>query len=142
MRDEFRASVPAFHWMLEFPEVFHGKRPDPLVAERVNKAAWMDAFVGNPPFLGGRRMQSELGDGYVTWLETFYGGSLNADYCAHFFRRTFHLLGEHGTLGLIVMLSQCHVAGTPAPSFVGLYEWCPNCTTPCENPTSGTSRSM
>ena len=44
----------AFHWPLEFPEVFHGKRPDPLDAEQTNKTAWMDGFVGNPPFVGRR----------------------------------------------------------------------------------------
>lgn len=99
-----RLSAPswAFHWPLEFPEVFHGKRPDPLNAEQMNKAAWMDAFVGNPPFLGGRGISENLGDAYLAWLlATHEDSNGNADYSAHFFRRTFHLLGEHGTFGLI-----------------------------------------
>jgi hypothetical protein len=40
---------------VEFPEVFYGERPDPLDGGQVNRVAWMDAFVGNPPFHGGRR---------------------------------------------------------------------------------------
>lgn len=55
----------------------------------VGLAAWMDAFVGNPPFIGGRRMRGELGDAYLTWLEDAYDASLNADYSAFFFRRAF-----------------------------------------------------
>ncbi len=91
----------AFHWPLEFPEVFHGKRPDPLEADQTNKAAWMDAFMGNPPFLGGRRIRDSLGDRVCDWLERSGDASLNADFSAHFFRRAFHLLGAHGTIGFI-----------------------------------------
>ena len=35
-----------FHWEIEFPEVF--------------QKGGFDAFVGNPPFLGGRRIRSRL----------------------------------------------------------------------------------
>jgi hypothetical protein len=52
MQRQLRERVPAFHWWVEFPEVFYGERPDPLDGGRVNRVAWMDAFVGNPPFLG------------------------------------------------------------------------------------------
>jgi hypothetical protein len=41
-----------FHWEIEFPEVFAGENPG------------YDVIVGNPPFLGGRRMTSELGGTY------------------------------------------------------------------------------
>lgn len=98
--DELR-TVRGFHWMLEFPEVFHGKRPDPLDADQANKAAWMDAFVGNPPFMGKNGI-AELGDAYLPWLQAIHEGAHgNADYSAHFFRRAWHLLGEHGTIGFI-----------------------------------------
>ncbi len=40
-----------FHWPLEFPEVF-------LAEGR----GGFDAFVGNPPFVGGRRIRDTLGD--------------------------------------------------------------------------------
>lgn len=46
-----------------------------------------------------------------------------------------------GTAGVIVKPDQCHVAGTPAPSFVGLYEWWPNCTTPRDHASAGIARS-
>ncbi|MCB9548048.1 MAG: N-6 DNA methylase, partial [Myxococcales bacterium] len=49
---EFRSEIPAFHWMLELPEVFYAERPDPLAGGEAG-VAWMDAFVGNPPYMGG-----------------------------------------------------------------------------------------
>ncbi|MDP2273795.1 MAG: N-6 DNA methylase [Archangium sp.] len=92
----------AFHWALEFPEVFHGKRPDPLDAEQPNKAAWMDAFVGNPPFLRGGDVSSSFGDGYRDWLLCLHADAHgNSDLVAHFFRRAWHLLGINGCMGLI-----------------------------------------
>jgi hypothetical protein len=99
---EGRKGIPPFHWMTEFPEVFYGERRDPLDKDRVNRAAWMDAFVGNPPFLGGRNVSSSLGEVYSEWLQTLHPGSHgSADLCVHFFRRADFLLGQHGTIGLI-----------------------------------------
>ena len=95
------SQVP-FHWHLEFPEVFYQERPDPLDGGKVNGAAMMDAFVGNPPFLGGSAISSNFGDGYRDYLLGVHHGSHgNADLSAHFFRRGASLLGSHGTLGLI-----------------------------------------
>ncbi len=51
MQNEIRERIPVFHWMIEFPEVFYAERPDPLDGGRPNGSAWMDAFVGNPPFM-------------------------------------------------------------------------------------------
>ncbi|MDX2013562.1 MAG: type IIL restriction-modification enzyme MmeI, partial [Myxococcaceae bacterium] len=97
---ELSAPDRAFHWALEFPEVFHGKRPDPLEADQANKAAWMDAFVGNPPFAGKNGITDANGERYLPWLQTVHEGAHgNADLSAHFFRRAFHLLGVHGTIG-------------------------------------------
>src|SRR5688500_16899112 len=87
--------------MLEFPEVFYGERPDPLEAEEPNRVAWMDAFIGNPPFLGGKRISTELGDQYSDWLSFRFSASKNADLCAHFFTQMFALLGSNGAFGLI-----------------------------------------
>ena len=100
---EGRKGIPPFHWMTEFPEVFYGERRDPLDKDRVNRAAWMDAFVGNPPFLAGQNVISAAGgDAYSEWLQQLHPGSHgNADLCAHFFRRADFLLGQHGTIGLI-----------------------------------------
>jgi hypothetical protein len=95
-------AVPAFHWMLEFPEVFYAERPDPLDENQVNRAAYMDAFVGNPPFAGKNGITDAGGPDYVEWLQALHlGAHGNADLSAHFFLRVGSLLGAHGTVGLI-----------------------------------------
>lgn len=100
LQADLRDELPTFHWMLEFPEVFHAERVDPLGDSR-KEPAYFDAFVGNPPFLGGKRISTEHGDAYAEWLRVLHNGSKNADLSAHFFRRTSTLLGDHGTIGLI-----------------------------------------
>ncbi|MCC6602227.1 MAG: restriction endonuclease [Anaerolineae bacterium] len=80
--------LPAFHWHFEFPEVF--------------AAGGFSAFVGNPPFIGGKRIREQLGDSYRATLSYFYSGSSgNADLSAFFFLHGYRLLSKHGTLGLI-----------------------------------------
>jgi hypothetical protein len=102
MQREVRHRIPVFHWMVEFPEVFYAGRPDPLDGDRVNRAAYMDAFVGNPPFAGKNAISDTNGRTYVEWLLIIHPGSHgNADLVAHFFRRADALLGHHGTIGLI-----------------------------------------
>ena len=77
-----------FHWCLEFPEVF---------AE-----GGFDAFIGNPPFVGGRRIRETFGDLYRDAISLeFPGSSGNADVSAFFFRRAFELLENGGCFGLI-----------------------------------------
>lgn len=100
---DFREQLPAFHWMIELPEVFWAKRPDPLNADKRGGKAWIDGFVGNPPFAGKNSIVAmALGDLLIDWLKQIHPGSHgNADYSSHFFRRCFHLIGDHGTLGLI-----------------------------------------
>ena len=79
-----------FHWEIEFPEVFERENPG------------FDAFVGNPPFLGGKRISTVLGPPYRDWLaEIHIEANRNADVVAHFFRRAFSLLRDGGTFGLI-----------------------------------------
>jgi hypothetical protein len=80
----------AFHWPLEFPEVFSGR-------------LGFDAMVGNPPFLGGRRQKAVLGELYQRYVARIVGdnNSLNADLCAFFFRRVGSLTRRGGTFGLV-----------------------------------------
>ncbi len=79
-----------FHWQIEFPEVFDREWPG------------FDAFVGNPPFVGGRKVRGTVGDSFFDWLGDAHAGSSgNADLVAHFFRRAFDLLRPQGTFGLI-----------------------------------------
>jgi hypothetical protein len=83
-------AIHPFHWEIEFPEVFG----------RANGG--FDAMVGNPPFVGGRRLRGALGDAYFNWLTgSFAESSGNADLAAFFFRRAFDLLRDDGTFGLI-----------------------------------------
>ncbi len=102
MQRELREKTPAFHWELELPEVFDVARADPLEADRVNRAAHVDAFVGNPPFAGKNGISEFGGPAYLEWLKVIHPGAHgNADYSAHFFRRADALIGAHGTIGLI-----------------------------------------
>ncbi|MBP8121210.1 MAG: hypothetical protein KAZ26_01175, partial [Caldilineaceae bacterium] len=80
-----------FHWPLEFPEVF-------LSEGRTG----FDGYVGNPPFIGGRRIRGTLGDNYRVYLDAAWpDGSGNADYSAYFFLQAFANLRAGGNLGLI-----------------------------------------
>ena len=79
-----------FHWELAFPEVFARENPG------------FDAYVGNPPFLGGKRISTSYGDEYRDWLVALHeDASSNADLVAHFFRRAFNGLRSGGAFGLI-----------------------------------------
>ena len=82
--------IPAFHWELEFPEVFEGRHPG------------FDTIVGNPPFAGKNTLAAANLARYPFWLKQIHPESHgNADLVAHFFRRAFDLLRKGGTLGLI-----------------------------------------
>ncbi len=87
-----RAEQPLvpFHWEIEFTEVFARENPG------------FDAIVGNPPFLGGRKLTAQLGVVYSQWLLSNHENSSGgADLVAHFFRRAFHFLRAGGAFGLI-----------------------------------------
>jgi hypothetical protein len=102
MQRDIRTKLPVFHWMAELPEVFYAGRPDPLDDDQTNRAAFMDAFVGNPPFAGKNALSAASGPEYLAWLlELHEGAHGNADLCAHFFRRANTLLGDHGTCGFV-----------------------------------------
>jgi hypothetical protein len=79
-----------FHWPLEFPEVF------------VNRDGF-DAIVGNPPFIGGKRITGALGSQYREYLVGYIGRGVrgNADYVAYFFLRAEELLKSRGAAGLL-----------------------------------------
>ena len=82
--------VTPLYWELEFPEVFERENPG------------FDAIVGNPPFLGGKRISTVLGNRFRDWLVALHPeANSNADLVAHFFRRVFELLREGGALGLV-----------------------------------------
>ena len=83
-------AVHPFHWEIEFPEVF----------DRQN--AGFDAFVGNPPFAGGKSISRANGREYLDFLYDQYEQSHgNADLVAHFFRRAFGLPQAGSDLRLV-----------------------------------------
>jgi hypothetical protein len=83
---------PTFHLPLEFPEV---------VADR----GGFDAFVGNPPFIGGTLISGRLGKEFHAYVTGELAGDSEsggrADLCCYFFRRIATLLRNPGCLGLL-----------------------------------------
>lgn len=81
------------HWPLEFPEVF------------LRENSGFDAFVGNPPFLGGQRITGVAGTVYRNWLveQIAEGRRGSADLVAYFFLRTYSLLRDGGGFGLLAV---------------------------------------
>lgn len=79
-----------FHWVLAFPEIIgHGG---------------FDAFVGNPPFISGKRITTALDTEYRNYLvEHIASGKRgHADICAYFFIRINTLLcRDNGIAGLV-----------------------------------------
>jgi hypothetical protein len=53
-----KRGVTPFHWETEFPEVFAG--------------LGFNAIVGNPPFLGGTMISTNLGGRYLDWLTSTF----------------------------------------------------------------------
>lgn len=87
--------VLPFHWELEFPEVF-------ATDAKGNLTGGFDVIVGNPPFMGGKRISTNLGDCFRDWLVLLHQESnSSADLVAHFYRRAFNLLRTDGCFGLI-----------------------------------------
>jgi type II restriction/modification system DNA methylase subunit YeeA len=55
-----------------------------------------DVIIGNPPFLGGKRLRTELGDQYVNSLFTLYDGRVPrpADFVTYWFERARLLIEQ------------------------------------------------
>ncbi|MEU6770197.1 DNA methyltransferase [Streptomyces sp. NPDC046759] len=78
------------HWPLVFPEVF-------------TRRGGFDAIVGNPPFLGGKKLTGPLGEAYREHLvdHVAEGKRGSADLIAYFALRADSLLNSAGHTGLI-----------------------------------------
>ena len=77
------------HWAVELPDVL--------------EQGGFDAVIGNPPFLGGKKITLALGGEVREWLVNgiAHGAKGNADLVAYFFLRALTLLAPRGVLGLI-----------------------------------------
>jgi len=85
-----RRGQKMFHWPLEFPEV-------------IVKRGGFDAFVGNPPFMGNKKITGAFGLQYREYMVTFLAHNRRgmADLCAYFFLKAGELLRPQGNLGLV-----------------------------------------
>ena len=86
------------HWPLEFPEVF------------ARGSGGFHAIVGNPPFLGGKKISTILGERYrkAVVTGTAHDRKGAADLCAYFLLRANQLLnGTFGAAGLLSTDSIC-----------------------------------
>jgi len=83
-----------FHWFLEFPEVFasHSER---------SEESGFDCILGNPPFLGGKKISTSFGENYNNWIKTIWAEKGSADIVAYFFRKIFSVLRVKGFQALI-----------------------------------------
>lgn len=82
-----------FHWALEFPEV--------------SSRGGFDAFVGNPPFMGGAKLETALGRDYRAFIVARIANGLTgtrgtADIATYFLLRAERLTRKTGIFGLIV----------------------------------------
>lgn len=79
------------HWIIEAPDVLleHGG---------------FDAIIGNPPFLGDKKLRGALGESFREYMSRQIADNVRggADLVAYFFLRAFALTRQgHGRLGLI-----------------------------------------
>lgn len=83
----------SFHWPLEFPDAFEGSNPG------------FDAILGNPPFLGGKKITGVYGDAYRNWLVSHIaeGRRGSADLVSYFFLRAWSLIKNQSGFGLLAV---------------------------------------
>ncbi len=89
LRRESPTRAP-FHWELEFPEVFG----------RENEG--FDAFVGNPPYMGGSLISRSEGKAYLPYLNCKFEETRGkSDLVAYFFRAAFRMMRDGSSLGFV-----------------------------------------
>lgn len=78
-----------FHWALGFPEVLEN--------------GGFDGVVGNPPFLGGRRITFRISNCLLSLLKTWLTGPAGTtDLCIYFLRRSAAIINSLGNIGLVL----------------------------------------
>jgi hypothetical protein len=77
-----------FHWFIEFPEVF--------------SEGGFDCILGNPPYLGGGKISTNYGKGFLNTIQFYYKGVKGlTDFVAYFIRRNFDVLKNGGYTSVI-----------------------------------------
>lgn len=102
----------AFHWPLEFPEVF------------LSGAPGFDAIIGNPPFLGGTKISGQYGSPYRAYLARFIAQARTGrtDLAALFFLRASQLTRT----GAIISMLSTNTISQGDTREVGLDQLCRN----------------
>lgn len=79
------------HWALEFPLIFLS-----------NTNEGFDIIIGNPPFLGGLKISTQIGDSFANFLQIeFPPTNKNVDLCAYFLRMSYNVLNSFGRMGFV-----------------------------------------
>jgi len=83
-----------FHWFIEFPEVFN--------------EGGFNCILGNPPYLGGKKISGSLGDAYLNFLyaNNEATGGLT-DLVVYFLRRDSSVVAIRGFISIITTNSIC-----------------------------------
>ena len=77
-----------FHWFLEFPQVFQN--------------GGFDCILGNPPYLGGKKISGAYGGDFLNFIHYEYQGvGGQSDLVTYFLRRINEIINNRGFLGLI-----------------------------------------
>jgi type II restriction/modification system DNA methylase subunit YeeA len=87
---------------------------DAIITGKWNEAHWpkVDFIVGNPPFLGDKRMISILGEEYVSYLRCLYKGRIpgGADLVTYWFERARREM-EKGNVKAVGLVSTNSIRG-------------------------------
>lgn len=76
-----------FHWFIEFPEVFID--------------GGFDCVLGNPPFLGDRRLKEAYGELFLEWIRYNFTEGATVDLVVYFFLRINSIIKDKGFQSLI-----------------------------------------
>jgi methylase of polypeptide subunit release factors len=76
-----------FHWFIEFPEVF--------------SEGGFDCILGNPPFLGDRRLKEAYGEEFLEWIRYNFTDGATVDLVVYFFLRINSIIRLNGFQSLI-----------------------------------------
>ena len=76
-----------FHWFLAFPEVFMD--------------GGFDCILGNPPFLGNRKLKGTFGETFLDWVRYYFAPAGAIELVGYFFRRIFTIIKAEGFQALI-----------------------------------------
>lgn len=79
-----------FHWFLEFPEVFH--------------KGGFDCILGNPPYLGDKKLKKAFGEQFLEFIRANYNVGVS-DLIVYFFNRIYQIINRDKYFSLITTSS-------------------------------------